>query len=384
MSWVTLLIAEDFDLKSLQTDNLYVGIVVELPFRLRLGRFHKEVLVSESHEVQLGFINRIDVPTENVAESIQHTEAFRKGFATAAVALVPIRKPSLELLEGLRSWDGTGDPPPYPGATDELSAVRSAIARFVVAYSHAGRQWWGGTTLRRIPDMDFYHSVQWQVTYVLPAHASFDEDDFRALADRTPPRYLKTSSGMASGYHDLEVEAISRISHLLKEQESQLYQELAFEGRSRMIDSDYTIGLLMAVASLESAHAAFVQQRLRTALPPKANAGKLADDMLRELGVSLSLDLTPYLFLDEVDWPDPELIQRAKKSLNMRNEIMHALRNSKGVYKARTRPKMDLAHGTVAALDLAEYFMKQVRAGEMLNAQPDRLVSNSNTVANAV
>jgi hypothetical protein len=216
--------------------------------------------------------------------------------------------------------------------------------------------------------MDFFHNVQWQVTYVLQPGAIFDEDDFRALAERTPPRYLKVTSGIAPDYHDLGDDIRLRISELLKEQEDQLYQELAFEGRSRMIDSDYTIGLLMAVASLESAHAAFVQQRLKWSLPAWAKAGKLADDMLRELGVSLSLELTPYLFLNEKDWPDQELIARAKRSLNMRNEIMHALRNSRGTYKARTRPIIDLTNGTVAALDLAEYFMKQVRAGQLQSA----------------
>ena len=370
MSWVTLLIQDGFDLRSLRPENLYVGIVVDLPFRLRLGRFHKETLYSDMHEVQLGFLNRIDVPTEEVARSVQHTEQFRKGFASTAVAFVPLRKPSPELLEGLRNSNGVGEPPPYPGATNELMAVRNAISRFVIAYSHAGRQWWGGTTLRRIPDMDFFHSIQWQVTYILQPDFIFDEGDFRALAERKPPRYLKTSSGIVPEYHDLGDEIRPRISELLKEQDNQLYQELAFEGRSRMIDSDFTIGLLMAVASLESAHAAFVQQRLKRTLPSRANAGKLADDMLRELGVSLSLELTPYLFLDEGDWPDHELVTRAKMSLNMRNEIMHALRNAKGTYKARTRPIVDLSNGTVAALDLAEYFMKQVRAGQLEAASP--------------
>jgi hypothetical protein len=135
---------------------------------------------------------------------------------------------------------------------------------------------------------------------------------------------------------------------------------LAFEAKAKMVSSDYIGALLMAVAALEGVHGAFVMQTLESRLPTgRTGEDKdLEEDFIKELGFSLCSKMTPYLLMDASERPPQDLIQKAAKAIKYRNEVMHALRNSSGVYRIRTRTNADLSEAYSSVMHLYDFYRK--------------------------
>jgi hypothetical protein len=125
-----------------------------------------------------------------------------------------------------------------------------------------------------------------------------------------------------------------------------------------MVSGDYIGALLLAVAALEGAHGAFVTSVLESKLPSGRTGDdkNLEDNFIKELGFSLCNKLTPYLFMDSTDRPTDETIQKAAIAVKYRNEIMHALRNSAGQYRIRTRTNVELTDAFSGAMTLYEFY----------------------------
>ena len=62
--------------------------------------------------------------------------------------------------------------------------------------------------------------------------------------------------------------------------------------------------------------------------------------------------------MDPAERPPQELIDGAATAVKYRNEIMHALRNSSGGYRIRTRTNAELSDAYSAALKLFDYYRK--------------------------
>ena len=148
------------------------------------------------------------------------------------------------------------------------------------------------------------------------------------------------------------------------------FYELAFEAKAKMASADYIGALLLAVAALEGAHGAFVTSALESKLP-SGRTGEdknLEDNFIKELGFSLCNKLSPYLFMDVANRPTDEVIQKVATAVKYRNEIMHALRNSAGQYRIRTRNNAELTDAYSAALRLYDLYRGAME--ELISQRP--------------
>jgi hypothetical protein len=88
---------------------------------------------------------------------------------------------------------------------------------------------------------------------------------------------------------------------------------------------------------------------------PEADA-PLADKFLQGLGMALCNKLTPYIFMTPETRPDPALISSADLALRYRNEILHGLRNRRGMYRRRLRSNQELSAAYSATLKLCNCY----------------------------
>src|SRR5262249_35041824 len=116
----------------------------------------------------------------------------------------------------------------------------------------------------------------------------------------------------------------------------------------------------MAVAALEGVHGAFVSHALEARLPTDRTGDdkNLEENFMKELGFSLCNKLTPYLFMETTERPPQDLIQKVATAIKYRNEIMHALRNSSGNYRIRTRTNSAISDAYSAVLQLYDFYRK--------------------------
>jgi len=154
---------------------------------------------------------------------------------------------------------------------------------------------------------------------------------------------------------DLEPETIELIGPALTLQRDFIFYEYAFESKAKMIAGDYTGALLMAVTALEGAHAAFVERAIRDRLPQDADEN-LPGEYLRELGMTLCNQLTPYLFMDDEDRPTREVIRGVATGIKFRNEIIHSTRSRRGQYRSRLRTDKELSDAYSSVLKAYECY----------------------------
>jgi hypothetical protein len=360
----TVIVDSRVDRSTLSKENFYSACVLRLPFRMRVGVFYEQVIKGERHSVRLAFLNTLDLPDEAATDAAHREGEFFRIFQTSAVAVVPFEYVSSSTIEAVKAGPSApgAQPPRILEHYDHHADVLDALNQFTVAYSLATREWFGGVPLRMLRHEDLWEYVTWDVVLVLPKGYLFEREDYVQLIQLRSARGAHIVATLTGEFHDFGAEVLQRIPAYLSAQEQHIYFELAFEARSRMIAADFRGGLLLAVAALEGAHAAMVQACFANRFQRGVNSSRHAEDFLRGLGMSRALEITPALFLGDADRPDPALVKKCLAAISCRNEIMHALRNGRGEYKARLRSTDELSKLTVAVLDLTDFFIAAAKA----------------------
>lgn len=235
---------------------------------------------------------------------------------TRAFVIVSEPNVSPEALDAVRNWTPKEGETPAVTADGSTFAAMEALNNFIVAYASGAKQLFGGQPLRLLTTNDLVDLDRWDITiFCEPNEELSDEDCLEAFNIKADRQFI--SSGRITGHlDDLPVEE-TRISidEHLSLQESFIHHELAFEAKSKMVSGDYIGALLLAVAALEGAHAAFVQQELGQRLPEAES--DLPEEFIRELGMSLCNRLTPYLLMSEQERPNHDLIKQAAMVLKL-------------------------------------------------------------------
>lgn len=354
LTHITYLIDEGFAVADTLRENIRFAFRVDLPFRLRLGRDYKHQVAVRGRTVDIHLRNDVSVPKDAKTHEIISQQRNISGLFTRAVVLVADPTVSEESLEELRASNPQADDFKYPHATSEVFIAQQALNQFVVAYGTATGQVFGGAPLRVFRTHDFFDYLRWGVTIIGRASALSPDNIEQILALR-PNRQIVSVQSLTGELSDLADSEVAQISDALSLHTDFVFYEYAFEAKSKMVGCDYVGALLMAVAALEGAHGAFVSRELAQRLPENADSD-LPEKFIRELGMSLCNQLSPFLFLDEADRPSFELIREAGKGLKYRNEVMHALRNRRGQYRTRLRTNRELSDAFSSVLKLYEIY----------------------------
>lgn len=358
----TSFISEQFDVATATEDNVRFGFVIGLPFHLRVGTLYNCRFDVSGRSFDLWFRNRVSLPSKAAFET------FRRDFKPATDlwtdVLVVVENPKIDKksLDDLRKSDP--EDIRYPVGASYLHHAMQAINHFIVAYGAVtGPFSISVSKLRVFQTLDFMDRLRGQVTIIMPKDIALPEAEIAEFFDAGSDRifekaYLPTGE---FDFHDLSQEELVKIGEAISLHIDFIFYEFAFEARSKMmVDLDYRGGLLMAVAALEGAHAAFVGDVFASKLPPDSKKGvteKLTATYLHELGMTLCNDLTPYLFMAEEDRPSPELIKSAADGLTYRNQIMHALRK-RGQDRTRQKTNKELLDACSAVLKVYECYRK--------------------------
>ena len=343
------LVSDDFDFQRITKDMVHMGFLVQLPFRLRVGEFYRHKFNCRGKSFEIVLYNRFKIPEDlPIHEVIQKLKQFDVLWTEA---LIIVRNPKItkQTLKNLRNWSPEKSSIPYFDSGGSIFDALEALNHFIVAYSTVTSELFGGNPLLIFRTGDFLEHMRWEIViYVREGDGLTDQDCLRAF-DLHPDREVTSIGQIHGDLHNLPIQDVRNgIDSFLQNQEAYVYYELAFEAKSKMVAGDYMGALLFSVAALEGAHAAFVQRELGSRLP--GDLKYLVGEFLRELGMSLCNQITPYLFMEERERPNEETINKSTFALKIRNEIMHSLKNKRGEYRIRTRNNKEISEAYSAVL----------------------------------
>lgn len=357
ITYTTVLTIDDnFDHRKATARDVRFGFLVHLPFRLRLGNLYHDSFLNQYGHFSLWLLNRIDLAPDKPATMQLPTDKSISDLCTEALVVQEDQVVSEEALELLRQSPPEAEIKSYPAATGEmLFHVMDFLNNFIIGYATATKQLFGGFPLRIFRTHDFFDFLRWQLTILGPQSETIDTAAARKIFDLKPDRELRDVGTLTGELYNLPDDSVTQIRRAIELHQDFPFYEITFEAKTKMVAGDYVGALLMAIAALEGVHAAYVHEVLTEKLPKEAEHS-LVDDFLRQLGMKLCNQLTPYVFMEPHERPTGEIIAKTEKAINFRNEIAHSLRKRSGTYRARTRTNQELSDAYSAALTMFECY----------------------------
>ncbi|MGO9375541.1 MAG: hypothetical protein ACLQBD_26105 [Syntrophobacteraceae bacterium] len=254
-----------------------------------------------------------------------------------------------EELEKLRNCEGQKKCFSVPSSRHSPVA-RQALNSYIMAYGEVTGELFRGQPLRTLGETDFFMSVYRDIPLVGYSMEYWTPETIHTLFDLKPV----IGEQIRGVLHDLPSDKLNGITECIERQSDFIFYELAFEAEARWVAYDRIPALLMAVAALEGVHGAFVTHMLGSRLPKDAD--RLAEQFIKELGMSFCNEVIPHLLMSEDDRPPAELIKKVSLALGYRNEIMHALRNKQGTYKIKTRTSNQIGEAYASVMQMYDYY----------------------------
>jgi len=351
--------SDNFDFKIITKEMIRFGFLIKLPFRIRLGCFYRQQFEYKGNNFEIILYNKIAFPKGTELHKVLLSGKSFNSLWTEAFII--IKNPQIEddIIEKLKQWESSEESIPPNNPMKSIFLSMEALNHFITAYSTATNQLFGGSALRVFRTYDFIDSLYLDVQIYYPAEEKITDEDILKVFNLKFEREFVTTGTSTGELYDLENDKITEvISQHMRRQENFIHYELAFEAKTKMVAGDFKVALLLAVAALEAAHSAFIQGELWKRLPEDSQA--TPEDFIKELGMTLCNDISPFLFLSDEERPPTDLIQKARNGIKYRNEIMHALQNRKGEYRIRNRTNKDISEAYSAVLKVYSYYVKAI------------------------
>jgi hypothetical protein len=354
----TTLYDATLDFAKARAEDVYFAFVIRLPFRFRVKSPYHSHFESRGTAYDIWIRNKPMDVTDPGLWPIRQGGNVEDLWST--VAIIPNEgKITADELSAVQNCQGNVEKVAL-GSTrsKQLFPAMQALNAFIIAYHTATGELFGGQPLQAMTVKEYHNNVTWEVSLIGILPAYWTEETINELFDLKATRELRVDASITGELFDLPPEKLAGIEQAIDRLNSFYFYELAFEAKAKMVSGDFIGALLMAVAALEGVHNAFVTHALEARLPTGRTGDdkNLEENFIKELGFSLCNKLTPYLFMDTAERPPQDLIQKVATAMKYRNEVMHALRNSSGVYRIRTRTNADLIDAYSAVLQLYEAY----------------------------
>ncbi|MFC1718605.1 hypothetical protein ACFL6S_33430 [Candidatus Poribacteria bacterium] len=329
------LVAEGFDFANINKEDIRFGHILNLPFRIRLGKLYRHQFMFRDKPFEIVLYNKYLMPQGTDIRQLARDKKSSDALWTQALIIVKHPKISIDCLNNIRNYFSKEGQAPF--IIKSVFPAIEALNYFLVAYATCAELIFGGRPLYLLRAKEvIIDSPLLEIVILYPSKEELTDDTCLKAFDVkfSGTIYGDSPTTIYGDLDDLQVDEIRvLIDEHLRSQQSLIHHKLVFEAKSKMINEDYNGALLLAVSALEAVHSAFVQQEFRLRLPKYDN--KLVNDFIRELGMSLCNKITPYLLMEQDERPEPELIKQVGHGLTIRNEIMHSLKNNKGEYRIR-------------------------------------------------
>jgi hypothetical protein len=374
---------DTFDLATTSSKDVHFAFVVGLPFRIRVKSPYHLRFENQGNEYDIWIRNKPiewEQRGDRRPSMIQPSRNVEDYWSTVAVIPCNSKVTDAELGVIQRSL-GNGEEVNLESRVKYRFPVMQALNAFIIGYHTATGELFGGRTLQSLTVSEFIDRKTWEITLIGMPLENWNEGNIDELFDFKTERNIRISYTLSGEMSDLAEDRLAGIGQAIDRLNSFYFYELAFEAKTKMASSDYRGALLMAVAALEGAHGAFVSHALGARLPTNRTREdkKLEDEFIKELGFSLCNKLTPYLFMEPVERPSPDLLRRAARAITFRNDIMHALRKPTGEYKIRTRTNLELSDAYSAALQLYELYRRAFEKATSPDGTSTNVDSSSST-----
>lgn len=344
-------------------DQVRVGFILRLPFRLRVGKLRRFKCDWEGPS-EVCLRNALDIPNgTDTSEILRQPRGSHEALWTDALIMLERPKVQESDLEALRKSEELPELAPT-NLTGSAFQATKALNQVIIAYSTSTKQLWGGKPLRMLSDTEFFERLRWEITILCPKGYVLQDSDILQLFNLRPDREL-ISLGTLVGYlDDLGEEDLASIEGSLVRQREFIFYESAFQANSKMVERDFVGALLMAVVALEGAHAAFVRHVLLQQLRPleENRIRELVGNFLRVEGLHTLCQVTPFLLMEEGERPTPEVLKQCVKGIEMRNDIVHAKTNAKGRYKARQHAPMKISDAFSAIMKVYDCYVRALES----------------------
>lgn len=351
MLYHTSFVSEGIDLKAISKRNVKQAFVVNLPFRLKIGKELK-LRFKIDEKVLVVFRNNIDIPDKATWEEMYLK--FIRWEKLWTRVLILLESPSFNDAD-LKATMESGQ----INLTDNSFTALQILNRAILAYSTATKEIFGGNPIQLLSDIEFFKYLEWKIDFVVHEEELIEDSNIDELFNLTPEKRWIVGGQYYGTMEDLPKNIIDNIDSYIEKTQMNIFYEFAFIAKSKMVERDFTGALLMAVVALEGVHAAYLRKYLTGKLHELGNkAPGLISDFLREQGFYMLIQVSPYLFLPERFRPEKEVIENCLKGVTMRNSIMHALTDSKGKYKVRGYKNIDISNSYSAVLEVYDCFVK--------------------------
>ncbi len=360
----TMLYDENFDFKNVTADDVVFGFVVRMPFRFRVSSPYHCHFENRGAWYDIWINNKPIPPSEsgNPRHGLMQVSGTVEDL-WSRVVIIPNKSGVTDAeVNALRHHGGNLDIASFESRNKQLFPAMQALNAFIIGYHTATGELFGGQALQLMTVHDYMNNVTWEIALVGIPLMHWTNDNISELFELKAEKEFRVGASLTGELVDLPSEKLNGIADAINRLNDFYFYELAFEAKAKMVSGDYIGALLLAVAALEGAHGAFVTNALESKLPSGRTGDdkNIEDNFIKELGFSLCNKLTPFLFMDSTDRPTSDLIQMAATAVKYRNEIMHALRNSAGQYRIRTRTNSDLTDAYSAAIQLYDLYRKAI------------------------
>lgn len=349
-------------------DQIAYVAVIELPFRLRVGKFLR-TRVSKDPNLEIVCLNRIDLPKQSGYSVDKLPFVKDRRLVNTRLCVIEYSFPmSEEDIAQIRSSD------PFPLTTDAGRLLReqpgpqflcfsdpdrqlAAIWRFTDLYFKYCPPKYQGDRVRPVWLDDFFSEAVVFALCLHPRSAPLPAGFLKTLLKSENPRLEERDIGAAAWY-DAPKDQMHRFLRAVRSEEQPAFADkLLLLSHTFQQQHNFEMAVITAVAALEAALFAFSQKRLA---PKFADDKALTSDFLREQGAYVLVRAIPRLFFSPQNIPPQDVFDGVEEAIKARNKIMHGKVDKSG--RPSHLKQGHLGAAIRACRQLAEAFERETRA----------------------
>lgn len=368
----TFLSPEDLDIKNISDFQVHKGFILTLPFRLRIGSF-LSIRVGDAFDVI--FRNCLDIPygtpSGEMEKLMWEGKKFRprEQFFTEVLIIdknVPVPK---DFRDQYLAFIENNSVQKMPNSKERYFEALTALNDVIVGYHHATNSLFGGAVVEQVSSRIFFERLRYLHTIITPSGYELSQTELTEILDTRRGKQFKQIEGQFSvdQLDDVPPEQLELIQQYAELHQQFLFYQFALDAKSKMAGNDYVTAILFAVIALEGVTSVLlkmkIDSRLASSMPDAIARAKqvevIAEQLLKDMGLSKSLDMTSLLFLEVEDRPSENEMKKCKLGITIRNEIMHTL-VKKGQYKLRNRTNEQISEAYSNVLKVFNLLVKIV------------------------
>ncbi|MBV9849124.1 MAG: hypothetical protein JO250_05485 [Armatimonadetes bacterium] len=329
----------DVDQSSIQADQVAYFSVIDLPFRLRLGRYGRSPM-SPDGAVEVAWLNRVDLPRSQRLTTEQLPLLRDQDRLNTRLIVIEnvfrVQPDEVEQIRGEATFPLTTEaaqlltrePGPqllvFPNHDRPLAAIR----RFIDLYhAYCPPEYWGDDMVRPIWMHDYYARGIVFGVCLRPQGVPLPDRFAKVLLRSDNPFALAEHKDLSVTFRrDAPLSQRRRLLRGLRDGEDpSLADQMLLLSHSYHEQHNLEMAVITAVAALEAAMFVFARKRLE----PKLGKS-LAETFIREQGAYMLVEALPRLLFSEKNLPEEKVFKNVKNAINARNYIMHGKLDKSG------------------------------------------------------